>query len=130
MAGSLMISEDAAWLPAGWVFDHVLDAVALKLQGSAPELALVLAGYRASAVDDGSGELDLRGWGCGELGALVRAVDAVHAGFRAAGPNGAYDRRFYAGLMSQVSELRAMLHSELADRRRDQAGEPSPYVVS
>ncbi|MGV3724244.1 MAG: hypothetical protein ACO1SX_25395, partial [Actinomycetota bacterium] len=71
MAGSLVISEEALWLPSGWVFDHVLDALALKLQGTAPELARVLAGYRAPAAHDGSGELHLRSWGRGELSAVA-----------------------------------------------------------
>jgi len=108
-----MISDDAVWHPAGWVFDHTLEMLVSELQTVAPELARILTNNQASAGDEAS-DLDVRRWDRCEIAVLTRAVDEVHTRLRASGPEASYDRRFYPGFMGQLGELRAMLHSELA----------------
>lgn len=124
MAGSLVISEDAVWRPAGWVFDQTLDALASKLEAADPELAHVLVSYRRSVTLGDPGGLELRQWDRPGLALLAHAVDELYARVRVAGPDAVFDRRFYAGLKDQLGELRVMLHAELAARRPDVASAP------
>lgn len=129
MAGVLVISEEAEWAPAGWVFDHTLEMLVSELHSAAPELARVLANHRTSA-DGEAGGLDLRWWDRREMAVLARAVDDLHARFRAYGPEASYDRRFFPGFMGQLGELRAMLHSELVGQIWGQATSSSCSSLS
>jgi hypothetical protein len=74
------------------------------------------------------GGLELHRWDRRGLALLAQAVDELYARSRASGPDAIFDRRFYAGFMDQLGELRVMLHSELADRRPDLTSAPSCSV--
>lgn len=124
MDGVLLISEDAAWSPAGWVFERTLEALVIELQGDEPVLARTLRTCRLSLAS-GCSVIDLRRWETGQLSVLLHAVDAVYAGFKTSGSGSVPDYRFYPGLMRQLSELRALLHSELAMQRDCQFSSPS-----
>ena len=42
MAGTLQIRDEATWMPAGWIFDGVLQIVADKLKTEEASLARTL----------------------------------------------------------------------------------------
>ena len=47
MAGTLEVTEELCWMPAGWVFDTVLEYLAAELYSQEPALAarLLATGY-------------------------------------------------------------------------------------
>lgn len=57
MAGTLEVTDELCWMPAGWVFDAVLERIARVLHPQDPELAAWLLAARTEA---GGGYLDLR----------------------------------------------------------------------
>ena len=57
MAGTLEVTDELCWMPAGWVFDAVLEHIAAELHTQDPELAAQLLDARTAA---NGGYLDLR----------------------------------------------------------------------
>ena len=57
MAGTLEVTEELCWMPAGWVFDTVLERMAAVLHTQEPALA---ARLRTARTEANGGYLDLR----------------------------------------------------------------------
>ena len=74
MAGTLEVTDDLCWMPAGWVFDTVLERLASELHSPAPELAAQLLAARTEA---NGGYLDLRASDLGTLDLLLTAADTA-----------------------------------------------------
>ena len=47
MAGTLEVTEELCWMPAGWVFDTVLERMAAEIHPQEPALAARLLAARA-----------------------------------------------------------------------------------
>ena len=75
MAGTLEVTDELCWMPAGWVFDTVLERIASELHTQAPELADQLL---AACTEAGGGYLDLRHRDRRTLGLLLNSKSTSH----------------------------------------------------
>lgn len=107
MAGTLEISDELCWMPAGWVFDTVLERLACELCTEAPELADQLLAARTEA---NAGYLDLRDCDPRALGLLLKAADLAYSRLKQEGEEGPITPAFYEGLLHQFGEFHHMLH--------------------
>lgn len=107
MAGTLEVSDELCWMPAGWVFDTVLERLASELHTPAPELAAQLLAARTEA---NGGYLDLRASDRGTLDLLLNAADTAYDRLKQESAEGFRTPAFYKGLLDQFQEFRDMLH--------------------
>ena len=75
MAGTLEVTEELCWMPAGWVFDTVLERMAAVLHPQEPALAARLLAARTEA---NGGYLDLRDIDLETLVLLLHAADSAY----------------------------------------------------
>lgn len=107
MAGTLEVTEELYWMPAGWVFDTVLEQMAAVLYPKEPGLAERLLDARTAA---NGGYLDLRDMDQETLGLIFHAADRAYGRMKEAGAQGFVAPAFYEGLLTQFQQLRDMLH--------------------
>ena len=108
MAGTLEVTEDLCWMPAGWVFDNVLERIADVLYPQDSTLAELLLASRTEA---NGGYLDLRDVNLETLGLLVETANIAHSCLARAGVQEGVSPEFYAGLLTQFQELCNMLRT-------------------
>lgn len=112
MAGTLEIGEELCWMPAGWVYDNALEAMASCIDNT--ELAGTLL---ASRVDVNGGYLDLRGWGVESISALRDAAKKASTEFETRGADGFAMPEYYDGFVKHLRALVAMLESRAVELR-------------
>jgi hypothetical protein len=115
MAGTLDISENCCWMPAGWIYDNVLEQIASFIANEDNALANSLLAARTAG---GTGYLDLRCCSRRELETIVRGAQNCLDSTRKQGGKAFYDSRFYPGFINQLESLLAMLSDALDDRGR------------
>lgn len=108
MAGTLEVTEELCWMPAGWVFDTVLERMAAVLHPEEPALAERLLAARTEA---NGGYLDLRDMDLETLILLFNAADRAYGRIKGEGAQGFAAPEFYEGLLTQLQQLRDMLHA-------------------
>jgi len=108
MAGTLEVTEDLCWMPAGWVFDNVLERIADVLYPQDPALAELLL---ASRTDANGGYLDLRDVNLETLSLLLETANTAYGDFARAGVQEETAPEFYAGLLTQFQDLCSMLRT-------------------
>lgn len=108
MAGTLEISDDLCWMPAGWVYDSVLERIAFFLTEKDASLATLLL---QSTRDANGGYADLRSCDATQLSKLAQAADAAFAQVGREGPMSFHDPTAYAGFVDQFRKLLEMLHA-------------------
>lgn len=107
MAGTLEISGDLCWMPAGWVYDNVLERMASFLKDKDASLSDMLL---QSRTDENGGYIDLRICDANRLTALVQAADGAYAQVESEGASSFYDPTSYPGFLDQFRKLLEMLH--------------------
>ena len=112
MAGTLEIADDLCWMPAGWVFDNVLERMSAALIGNDDALSEKLL---RSRTQENAGYLDLRSCGASQISILIQAADDSYAKAQNEGPASFYDPKFYPGFMNQFQNLREMLRARLRE---------------
>ena len=117
MAGTLEVTEELCWMPAGWVFDTVLERLAVELRSQNAELAEQLLAARTEA---NGGYLDLRDMDRETLGLLVKAADIAYGRIKQEGAQGVTAPEFYEGLLQQVQQFRDMLRAGHHSRMKHQ----------
>jgi hypothetical protein len=75
MAGTLEVTEELCWMPAGWVFDTVLERMAAMLHTQEPALA---ARLRAARTEANGGYLDLRDMELETWALLLHVADSAY----------------------------------------------------
>jgi hypothetical protein len=115
MAGTLEVTEELCWMPAGWVFDTVLERMAAVLHTQEPALAERLLAARTEA---NGGYLDLRDLDLETLVLLFNAADSAYCHLKREGAQGFMAPEFYEGLLKQFQQLRDMLHAGRQARMR------------
>jgi hypothetical protein len=110
MAGTIQLSEDIVWMPAGWVYDGVLDLIAAELATQDASLASTLL---ASRTTDG-GFCDLRQFDPSRLRLLVSAAERAYERLEAEGPGSFNDPSFYPGFVNQFGQLNSILRAHLS----------------
>src|SRR2546423_5269671 len=98
MAGTLEISDDLCWMPAGWVYDNVLERIAFTLKDKDAALASLLL---QSRIDENGGYCDLRECCANRFLLLVQAADDAYAQVEREGPTPFHDPSFYPGFLEQ-----------------------------
>ena len=128
MAGTLEVTEDLCWMPAGWVFDNVLERIAEVLSPQDAALAELLL---ASRTDANGGYLDLRDVNLETLGLLLDTANIAYGCLARAGVQECVSQKFYAGLLTQFQDLCDMLRTAQQSRtgkRQQQAQSPGEHT--
>jgi len=115
MAGTLEVTEELCWMPAGWVFDTVLERLAAVLYTQEPGLAERLLAARTEA---NGGYLDLRDLELETVVRLLNAADSAYSRLTREGAQGFAAPEFYEGLRTQLQQLRDMLQAGCKARMR------------
>lgn len=115
MAGTLEVTEELCWMPAGWVFDAVLERMATVLHEHEPALAERLLAARTEA---NGGYLDLRDMELETLVVLLNAADDAYSRIKREGAQEFAMSDFYEGLLKQFQQLCDMLHAGRKTRIR------------
>jgi hypothetical protein len=108
MAGTLEVTEELCWMPAGWVFDTVLEHMAAVLHPQEPALAARLLAARTEA---NGGYLDLRDIDLATLVLLVHAADRAYGHLKGERTPGDAASAFSEGLLTQLQQLRDLLQA-------------------
>ena len=105
MSGTLEINEKATWMPAGWIFDRVLELLAEELKSADRALATALLDSRTEV----TGYCDLRQLERTKFRLIAEATERAYARFEATGPTAFHDPAFYSGCLKHFRTLRDML---------------------
>lgn len=122
MAGTLEVTEELCWMPAGWVFDAVLERMAAVLHPQDPVLAAWLLAARTEA---NGGYLDLRDLEGETWARLCNAADRAYDHLNREGGQGGAVPEGAEGLLTQFQQLRAMLHAA----QKTRVGQPSRHAT-
>lgn len=105
MSGMLEISEKVAWMPAGWVFDGVVELIAAELKPENPSLAAALLQART----DATGYCDIRTLDTTQFRSLLEAVEHTYVRLLEEKTSAFRRTKFHAGFIKQFQELKALL---------------------
>ena len=108
MAGTLEVTEELCWMPAGWVFDTVLEHMAAELHPQETALAARLLAARTEA---NGGYLDLRDVDLNTLVRLVHAAESAYGRIKGERAQGDAAPAFAEGLLTQLQQLRDLLQA-------------------
>ena len=108
MAGTLEVTEELCWMPAGWVFDTVLERMAAELHPQEPALAARLLAARTEA---NGGYLDLRDSDLETLELLAHAAERAYGHIQRERVQGDAAPAFSEGLLTQLQQLRGLLQA-------------------
>ena len=108
MAGTLEVTEELCWMPAGWVFDTVLEHMAAELHPQEPMLAARLLAARTEA---NGGYLDLRDMDLETWALLLHAAESAYGRLKGEEAQGCAAPAFAEGLLTQLQQLRDILHA-------------------
>jgi hypothetical protein len=108
MAGTLEINSDAAWMPAGWIYDGVLKLLAEQLQDKDARCSSIL---REGLTSHG-GFCDLSAIPQDTFRSLLRAAEAVHKETVEKGEHAFRDSSFYPAFVRQLGALIEILRSD------------------
>jgi len=112
MAGTLELSHELIWMPAGWVYDNTLEQIADSIRESSPELQQRLL---ASLTEVNGGYLDLQRCDSTALRTIAAGLAMVTAKVISSGPNAMHDPSFYDGYVQQLRELYSLLMKRMAE---------------
>jgi hypothetical protein len=106
MSGTLEISDELCWTPAGWIYDNVLERIATSIKDKNESLSVLLL---ESRTDANGGYLDLRTCDGNQFSAVVRGANDAFAQVEREGANSFFDASFFPGFLDQFRRLREML---------------------
>jgi hypothetical protein len=109
MAGTLVINDKSDWLPAGWVFDNVLEAISAEIRTQDPSLAELLNNSRTTV---SQGYLDLRQQPIEIFQRITMGAEQALAKVRLQGSESFADTEFYRGYLTQLECLCRLLHAD------------------
>lgn len=95
-------------MPAGWVYDNVLELVAEKLKDNDPELGTLLRQGQTATL----GHCDLRNLDRNQFGNLTEAAEAAYAEVAKRGPKAFANPSYYAGFLKQFRGLLSLLRAD------------------
>ena len=102
------VTEELSSIPAGWVFDTVLERMAAELHPQEPALAARLLAARTEA---NGGYLDLRDSDLETLVLLVHAAERAYGHIQGERAQGDAAPAFSEGLLTQLQQLRGLLQA-------------------
>ena len=108
MAGTLQVNEQSAWTPAGWIFNNVLERVALRLESDDESLSNTVF----ESLGPLPGHLDLCGMPADRIQLLTRATEEVCRRAEDAGVSAFPDQHFYEPFIRELRTLLQLLHAD------------------
>ena len=117
------VRENVVWMPAGWVFENVLELVAAKLRVDDPLLGETFLEARPYV---GIGSLDLSMLDEGQFRLVIQAAETAYEQVVQEGPGAFHDPSFYPAFAERFSEWKALLRS---DRRSNGDHNPAGRLV-
>ncbi len=108
MSGTLVIKEKIAWMPAGWVYDGVLELIAEAVDDRHPELRRFLTEART----DYRGYGDVRKLSSEEFSMLLAAAGQAYSEAAAAGPSSFHDPKGYGPFVKHFGALIELLRAD------------------
>ena len=108
MAGTLQVNESSAWTPAGWIFNNVLERIALRIEPDDEQLATTVF----DALGPLPGHLDLSLAPSDRLQLVTKAAEEVCRRVDQAGDAAFPDPHFYDTFMRELRHLLQLLHAD------------------
>jgi hypothetical protein len=108
MAGTLQLNERTAWTPPGWIFNNVLERIALRLEGDDEDLANEVF----DSLGPAPGHLDLCLLPADRLQLFTRAAEGVCAHAEVTGSSSFADIGFYEPFINQLHDLLRLLRAD------------------
>ena len=108
MAGTLQVNEHSAWIPAGWIFNNILERVALRLEPEDEELANEVF----DALGPSPGHLDLCLTSVTRMQRFTQAAEEVHRRAQEAGASAFPDESFFMPFIQELQQLLQILHAD------------------
>lgn len=115
MSGTLIVTYELCWTPAGWIFNNILEGFASTLAHSRPDLSARLLDARQW---DGIGYLDLRSDPDEDLRLMLRLLDARIGKMKSGDSRASVDPAYLALFIAECVSLRRMLDAALKERWR------------
>jgi len=112
MAGTLVLSKELCWMPAGWVYDNALEGIAENIGESEPELKQRLL---ASLTYVNGGYLNLQQCDAIALRTIEAGLASVIAKTISAGSTAMYDPSFYDGYVQRLREFHSLLTKRISE---------------
>jgi hypothetical protein len=109
VSGTLVISDEATWMPASWLFDDILSALAQGVEKLDPALAEQL---RDGRTEVSVGYADVRAVSGDAYDALLATVTQLTHELAGASADTGQDRDYRSAALSAVGELRALLRTD------------------
>jgi hypothetical protein len=114
MSGTIVIRDDADWMPAGWVFNNVLELVASELRNKNLSLSMAFLDART---DVSVGYLDLRTLEAEEFRSLMQAVERAYNRIVEGGASTFQNPSFYEGFIKHFADLKALLEADVRAKK-------------
>ena len=118
MAGTLELSKDLCWMPAGWIYDSALEGIANVVGSKNPDLEQTLL---QSLTDVNGGHLDLQSSSVAELKAIQTGLSQFTDTTVNAGADAIHNSDFFDGYVEQLRQFENLLAERL-----DELEPPSP----
>jgi hypothetical protein len=111
MSGIMKIRDDAKWMPAGWVFDRVVERIATELENTNRDLSITLLDTMTT---NGMGYCDISSLNSEEFLVVVEAIKRAYEKSKVEGAQSFYNPQYYPPFLSAFGELKDLI---LSDRR-------------
>jgi hypothetical protein len=108
MAGTLQVNDRSAWTPAGWIYNNILERIALRLESDDTDLANTVF----DELGPMPGYLDLCLEPADRVQLFLRAAEEVCRRAEVAGASAFPDVAFYDPFMSELHQLLQSLHAD------------------
>jgi len=108
MSGTLEINDNATWMPAGWIFDRVLELLAEEVESADPALSRRLLDARTEVTGYG----DLRQLERSQFLLITEAAQRAYERAEKAGPTPFRDPAFYPGFLRHFRALTELLRMD------------------
>jgi hypothetical protein len=108
MSGTLVVDEKVSWLPAGWVYDGVLELVAQALDEHQAELRQFLTDAQTYR----RGYCDIQALGIDQYNIVLEAAGRAYMKAANDGPGAFRDPKAYAPFIKHFGVLIEMLRAD------------------
>lgn len=108
MAGTLQVNESATWTPAGWIFNNILERIALRIEADDEQLATLVF----DSLGPMPGHLDLCLEPADRVRRFTKAAEEVSRRADEAGASAFPDQHFYDNFQRELRLLLQYLHGD------------------
>jgi hypothetical protein len=108
MAGTLQVNDRTAWKPAGWIYNNILERIALRLEADDADLANTVF----DSLGPMPGYLDLCLEPADRVQLFLRAAEEVCRRAEDAGASAFPDHGFFEPFIGELHHLLQSLHAD------------------